>query len=66
MRRRQPVKISPQILRSVVGLGALGLVAAGAWGFCGWPAAALVVGVPIATFYFWSQVKLIQSDTGGE
>lgn len=38
-----------------VGLTSAVLVGAGAWGFAGWPAAALSVGVPLGLFYLGSE-----------
>ncbi len=50
--------------RSLVGLAALGLVALGAGGYWGWPAACLVLGLPIAGFYLWSEARRISE--GGD
>ena len=47
------------VVRSLVGFGGLALVAAGAWGLFGWPAAALVVGIPIAAFYLFSEARSV-------
>lgn len=52
------------LLRSAAGITGLGLVAAGAWGFFGWPAACLVVGLPVAAFYVVSEWR--QMWAGGE
>lgn len=46
--------------RSVAGIAGLGLVAVGAAGFCGWPAACLVMGAPVAFFYIadeWRRMR---------
>ncbi len=49
--------------RSLVGLAGLGLVALGAAGYWGWPAACLALGLPIGAFYLWSEARRLT--TGG-
>lgn len=51
-------------LSSAVGLAGLTLVAAGALGFWGWPAACVVLGAPFATFYLWGEAQRMKR--GGE
>jgi len=44
-------------LETIIGLAGIGLVAAGAWGFAGWPAACLCAGLPFASFYLWAEAR---------
>lgn len=42
---------------TALGMGGLVLVAAGAWGYYGWPAACLAFGLPLAAFYIWAEAR---------
>lgn len=56
-RRLGPIA-TPGALHHVVGLGSIGVIVAGVWGLWGWQWAAIVGGLPSASFYLWVEARI--------